>query len=398
VAAGPRIGVESMRFLFVKPRLAWPRSSGHDVHCYHLMKALADRGHQLALATVTPSPPEAIAGLPLELCRTLGDHDHDECPSPLTGLAERYRAYWGIPPGRLAVVRHMAEEFRADCVVVVGLDVLPYLGAVRGAMRIWYAGDEWVWHHLSQVRLGDRSTWGNVRDAAVKGLYERTFAPMLDRVWVVSESDGRAMRRVVGSGKVVAVPNGVDCDFFQPRTVSETERSCVFWGRLDFGPNIQAIQWFCSRVWPLIRKRVPDATFTIFGFNATEPVRALAGRDGVSLIPDLPDIRTEIARHAVVVLPFVSGGGIKNKLLEAASLAKAVVGSTAALNGLRQPQRVPMVCAKSGSAWVHAIIDLWKDEARRHRLGQEARQWVMLNHSWELAAQQAVESCYGYQT
>ena len=354
------------------------------------MKALAQRGHQLGLATVAPPEPEAVAGLPLELCRTLGDHDHDQRPSPLTGLPERFRSYWGIPPARIAAVADLAEEFRADAVVVVGLDVLPYLGAVRGRQRIWYAGDEWVWHHLSQVRLGDRSTWGNLREAAVKGLYEHAYAPFMDRVWVVSESDGRAMRRVVGAGKVVVVPNGVDSEFFSPRSVTETEHSCVFWGRLDFGPNVQAIQWFCRRVWPALRKEVPDATFTIYGFNPTEPVKALASRDGVPLIADLPDLRDEIARHAVVVLPFVSGGGIKNKLLEAASLARAVVGSSTALNGLSQPKQIPLVCAKNESAWVRAILDLWGDEERRHRLGQEARDWVIQNHSWAMAAKQAL--------
>ena len=199
----------------------------------------------------------------------------------------------------------------------------------------------------------------------MKGVYEHAYAPIMDRVWVVSESDGQAMRRVVGANKVVVVPNGVDSEFFSPRTVTETEHSCVFWGSLDFGPNIQAIQWFYRRVWHILRKEVPDATFTIYGFNLTEPVKALAGRDGVLVIPDLPDLRDEIAQHAVVVLPFVSGGGIKNKLLEAASLAKAVVGSSTALNGLRQPEGVPMVCAKTGSDWAHAILDLWSDEARR---------------------------------
>jgi polysaccharide biosynthesis protein PslH len=379
-----------MRFLFVKPSLAWPRSSGHDVHCYHMMEALANRGHQLALTTLESPRAEAVAGLPLEISHTLRDHDQDQSQSPLTGLPERFRSYWGIPPGRIAAVSNLAEEFRADAVVVVGLDVLPYLGGVQGPLRIWYAGDEWVWHHLSQFKFGERSTWANLREAAVKGLYERAFAPLMDRVWVVSESDGWAMRRVVGPGKVVVVPNGVDSEFFQPLTVTETERSCVFWGRLDFGPNIQAIRWFCNRVWPFLRKKVPDATFTIFGFNPTEPIRALAGREGVSLIPDLPDLRDPIARHAVVVLPFVSGGGIKNKLLEAASLAKAIVGSTVALNGLRQPQRVPIVCVKTGPEWVQAILDLWRDDSRRRSLGQEAREWVIQNHSWETAAEQAL--------
>ena len=43
----------------------------------------------------------------------------------------------------------------------------------------------------------------------------------------------------------------------------------------------------------------------------------------MELHPDLPDIRSEVARRQVVVLPFVSGGGIKNKFLEAAAMGKA---------------------------------------------------------------------------
>src|SRR5262249_32833301 len=156
--------------------------------------------------------------------------------------------------------------------------------------------------------------------------------------------------------------------------------SCVFWGRLDFGPNIQALEWFCGRVWPDIRRQVPDARFTIYGFKATEPVRALAGRDGVALIADLPDLRSEIARHQVVVLPFVRGGGIKNKLLEAAGLGKAIVCTAKACRGLRLEGTSPFVLPRDAKGWVRDLILLWGDADRRGRLGAEAREWVLKHH------------------
>ena len=37
----------TLRLLFVKECLAWPRSSGHDVHTFHMMRALASLGHSL---------------------------------------------------------------------------------------------------------------------------------------------------------------------------------------------------------------------------------------------------------------------------------------------------------------------------------------------------------------
>ncbi len=169
------------------------------------------------------------------------------------------------------------------------------------------------------MQLFQPSTWANVKQAAVKGLYERAYGPMLDRVWVVSEADRRAMQRVAGVGGVDVLPNGVDAEHFAPRERPEAPNSCVFWGRLDFGPNIQALEWFCRRVWPAVRQARPDAMFTIYGFQPSAQVRSLEKAGGVRIVPDLPDLRDEIAAHQVVVLPFVSGGGIKNKLLEAAA-------------------------------------------------------------------------------
>jgi glycosyltransferase involved in cell wall biosynthesis len=381
-----------MKYLFVKDRLAWPRSSGHDVHASHMMRALGELGHEVALASVEPAAAEAVNGLGLARVLVLGGGSAVDGRVRLTTLQERFRSYWGVDRGRIAAVRDASDLVDADVVVVVGLGVLPYLGAIDGPTRVWYAGDEWVWHHLSQVRAADPSSWPHLRDAAVKGLYERAYAGLIDRAWVVSEADRRALRPLIGRAKAIVVPNGVDADHYQAQAAVEHERSCVFWGRLDFGPNVQALEWFCRKVWPAVRRLVHDARFTIYGFHPTDRVTAMAAIDGVSVVADLPDLRDAIARQPVVVLPFVSGGGIKNKLLEAASLARAIVGSPVALNGLQglQDGRSPFLVARTADEWAEALASLWGDPGRRRRLGEEARRWVLANHSWEAAARAAV--------
>ena len=381
-----------MRLLFVKEALAWPRSSGHDVHCFHMMRALAGLGHEVSLATVKRPADDAVAGLPLRtrVCLAEGAAtDGAAEPLPLSRMQERFRSYWGIEPARIQGVADAARACEADAVVVVGLNVLPYLGGVQGALRVWYAADEWAWHHLSQVRLFQPSTWANVKEAAVKGLYERAYGPLLDRVWVVSEADRRAMQRVAGVGGVDVLPNGVDAEHYAPRQRPETPNSCVFWGRLDFGPNIQALEWFVGRVWPAVRRACHDAGFTIYGFQPGPEVRSLATTAGVRLIPDLPDLRDEIAAHQVVVLPFVSGGGIKNKLLEAAAMGKAVVCTTRACGGLRGADDALLRMAQAPARWVRELTSLWADADLRRRLGHAARRWVQENHTWQATARSA---------
>lgn len=384
-----------MRFLFVKEALAWPRSSGHDVHGYHMMRALEELGHEVSLITRLPPAPEAIAGIALAHQRVFpssDDADTNGRPLHLTNLQERFRSYWGICPRHVRAVGQLAEECRADAVVVVGLNVLPYLAEVKNACRIWYAADEWCWHHLSQVRPADRSSWGNVRDGLIKALYERAYAPALQRIWVVTEADRRAMRFVTGQKAIDVIPNGVDATYYHPIEQAEESASCTFWGRLDFGPNIQALEWFCRRVWPKVRRTVTGATFTIYGFNLTKPVADLAGRDGIALVPNLPDLRPEVCRHQVVVLPFVSGGGIKNKLLEAASMGLPILCTPHACGGLRVRNQRPFLMARSPERWVSLLTALWQDRGLRQRLGQAARAWVLRHNSWLATARAAVAS------
>ena len=378
-----------MRLLFVKEYFAWPRSSGHDVHCYHMMRELANRGHAVALITKTEPPPESIAGCPLEARWTFASAPDTGVEVKLSGLRERFRSYWGIEPGPIRAVGAAAKAFEADAVIVVGLNVLPYLGAVTGAVRVWYAADEWAWHHYSQVRWLSLSTWGNLLDALIKGLYERAYAGLLDRAWVVTPEDRRAMKWVAGVRHIDIIPNGVDADHYRPLAAETIPASCTFWGRLDFGPNIQALEWFCTKVWPAVRRRQPNAHFTIFGFQPTAPVEALAKAEGIELVANLPDLRGEVAKHAVVVLPFISGGGIKNKLLEAASMGKAIVCSPRACNGLVEGDRPFEVCRRAGD-WVEALTRLWASEEARNRLGESARQWVTTNHTWEAASRIAL--------
>lgn len=380
-----------MRLLFVKDALAWPRSSGHDVHCYSMMRALARKGHAIALATARQVSPEAVEGLSLEWSHTLGAAPPDEFMGRLSRWQERFRSYWGVDENCVAAAGREARDLRADAVIAVGLGVLPYLGAVTGPLRVWYAADEWAWHHVSQVRSSRPATWCHFKEAAVKGLYERTYRSLLDRVWVVSDADRRAMRWVAGVADVAVIPNGVDADYYRPGAEPEESRSCVFWGRLDFGPNVQALEWFCGRVWPAVRRREPAARFVIYGFRPTPAVLALAG-NGVEIVADLPDLRPEVARHPVAVFPFQSGGGIKNKLLEAAAMGKAIVCTPRATGGLRESSEAPLTRAGRPADWVRAILDLWHDAQRRRQLGNAARRWVVTHHSWEAAAEAAEAS------
>lgn len=381
------------RVLFVKDRFAWPRASGHDIHTYYLLEAMQRQGHRVSLACFDRPDRRAVECVYDRDLYVLGDGvvpvpTAEGTPITFTKMQRKFQSYWGISEERIRWVEAVARHVDADAVAVVGLGCLPLLGSCQKRVCIWYAADEWVWHHLSQVRPFRPSTWAEIKPAIVKGIYERVYRPILDRTWVVSEADQSAFRWLAGIRKTDLVHNGVDATYYCPAEVEERPRSCVFWGRLDFGPNIQAVDWFCGNVWPLVRARLPDATFSILGFAPTDPVRAWHGKDGITVTANVPDVRPPVRESAVVVMPFVSGGGVKNKLLEAAAMGKAIVGTSRVTNGLRG--QLPLATGDSPNAMAGEIVRLATDDRARRELGLAARDWVRTHQTWDASATVAI--------
>lgn len=384
-----------LRLLFVKESQSWPRSSGHDVHAYYLMKSLIARGHQVSLACVHPPTPQALAGLALEAVHPLGGGTSLAPGVPsrlrLSLLQRKFRDYFGVSEHLPGHLHRLVQVQCYDAVIVVARHLLPLLACLptppRGPVRIWYPADDPLLHHLSRITLRDRSTWGELKLAALNALYVQAYRGTMDRIWVVSPRDRQSLRFQVSRLPIDLIPNGVDSEYFTPAAVATIPLSAVFWGRLDFGPNVDAIGWFLEQVWPRVLGQVPQARFDIFGFNPTDEMRKLAGKVGVSVRADLPDLREEVRRRQVVVLPFVSGSGIKNKLLEAAAMAMPIVGSPKALSGLRG--RPPIRIARTSYQWVEHLRRFWDEEAVRHQWGEAARHWVVKYHTWDSAAARA---------
>jgi polysaccharide biosynthesis protein PslH len=358
-----------------------------------MMHSLSKLGHSISLLTAQTPNPNGIEEIDFEWLGTFGDLPIPSQSPPLTVLQSKFCSYWGVDKKRIAQIQNLVEAEHFDVVVAVGLHVLPYLSGVRKAVRVWYAADEWLLHHCSLIQWNKPSSWSELRPGLIKGLYERSFAKCVDRVWAVSKMDARFFRIIMGSSNTDVVPNGVDFDHFAPQNVISQPDSCVFWGRLDFAPNLDAIRWFGENVFSRLRQMRPNASWTVYGFGAGNTIHQLKVRFGFELVCDLPDLRSAVSAHRIVVLPFVTGAGLKNKFLEAAAMGLTIVASKKATNGLSIDNQSCKIVSRPHQ-WQETIIDLWDNQSNRERLAANARDWVVANHSWLLSAQKAAKELH----
>jgi polysaccharide biosynthesis protein PslH len=156
----------------------------------------------------------------------------------------------------------------------------------------------------------------------------------------------------------------------------------VFTGQMDYRPNIEAVADFAKNAFPAIRAAHPETSFAIVGRNPTQAVVDLSALPGVMVTGPVDDVRTWLAGADIVVAPLRIARGIQNKVLEAMAMAKPVVVSTAAAEGIDAQDGTHFRVAASVEQEAEICTALLHDLPARQTLGAAARAHVMAHYGW----------------
>src|SRR6185295_14351393 len=153
------------------------------------------------------------------------------------------------------------------------------------------------------------------------------------RCLFVSDIDAATFKRVCPRTPVSVVNNGVDEATFRPIGLPLEPGTVVFEGRMDFGPNVDGAVAFCRNILPRICAAIPDIRVKLVGMSPAPQVRELASAT-VEVTGFVEDVRPYLERASVFICPLRKGAGIKNKILQAWSMGKAVIATPESVGGL----------------------------------------------------------------
>ncbi len=271
------------------------------------------------------------------------------------------------------------------------------------AMAPWTAGarrvfdfvdvdsDKWAQYAKGRGALAAR-VYG--REARRLLAFERRAARAADATLFVSEAEAELFRRLApeSAGRVHAVRNGVDSAFFNPEGSYECPypagvRAIAFTGAMDYWANVDAVVWFAREILPLVRNERPDAAFWIVGANPAPEVRALAALPGITVAGRVPDVRPYLAHAAAVAAPLRLARGIQNKVLEAMSMAKPVIATPQAAEGIDATPGRELVVADGADGLAAATLAALAEagDGRARAMGARARALILAHYGWDSA-------------
>ena len=379
--------------LFLAHRIPYPPDRGDKIRSWHMLKALAALG-RVHLATFADDETDAahLPALREALGGRLGEA-HVEIRRTGKAVAAARALIAGKPISltlfdsramRSFVARILAE--RAVSTVFAFSGQMAQFVPDRARLVMDFVDVDSA-KFESYAQEGGPLAAVHRREAGRLAAFERDTAARAAVSLFVSDAEADLFRRRAGlpDADIRAMHNGVDLDFYDPdASFPRIERgdapSLVFTGQMDYAPNVDAVTWFADAVLPT----VPGAHFTIVGRNPGEAVKRLGTRDSITVTGAVPDTRSYLAAADIVVAPLRIARGIQNKVLEAMAMARPVIASPAAFEGIEAVPGRDLLVADDAAGQGRAIRGLLADPLRAATIAAAARRRVEQGYRWDV--------------
>ena len=278
-------------------------------------------------------------------------------------------------------LREVVREERPDVVLLESLFMVPYVPALREAtearlvLRSVNVEHE-IWQGLA------RSETGCTRRLVLGGLARRLRAFELatlndvDAIVTVTPEDAATYGNLGAKIPVHVAPVGIDTDDYSDRSGHGDPLTLVFLGSLDWRPNIEAVRWFLESTWPIVKQSVPGARFLLGGSNPPAALEGLPQPEGVRVLGRVPDAREFLASGTAMVVPLLSGGGMRVKILEAMALGIPVISTKLGAAGIGARDGSEILLADDPGALAAACVNLLLDATRAATIGRAGRQYI----------------------
>jgi len=377
--------------LFLAHRVPYPPDRGDKIRSWHILKALCEIAdvHVAALCDDSRDMTHlrflnrhaaTIAVFPRHVPR-----DEAALKALLFGGSASVRAF--ANRDLAAYVHDVLGEQDIKTIFAFSGQMGQYVPTDRGARRFIM--------DFVDMDSAKYAEWGRVNGLAGRAnrfeakrllAFEMKTARRADVSTFVSAAEADLFCESTGLGpdKVQVLENGIDLVQYAPEAVAGEPISgrVVFTGQMDYAPNVEAVCDFVRDVWPAVRAARPDASFAIVGRNPTPLVQALAS-DSVIVTGEVPDTRIWLQQAAVVVAPLKLARGIQNKVLEAMAMAKPVVASSAAAQGIDAVAGRELLVVDDAAAQAAAIVHLINNPVDAENVGRAARARVVGRYGWD---------------
>lgn len=381
-----------MRILQITNKIPYPENDGGAIACMNVLRGLHFAGHDVTLLSmVTLKHPISIDDIPLEI-RNMSDIRLVDVPAPITiwGAFQNlifsklpYNAVRFISKPFASELKKILLEKEFDLIQLEGLYVCPYIPEIRKVShaKIVYRAhniEHEIWQRTANLAKGFRKWYLNILNKRLRK-FEESLINSYDLLIPITERDREILNKLGNTQPAHVSQTGIDLSKLI-HDDSTIEFSSIFHiGSLDWAPNQEGLLWFLENCWPEIIEKKPDVKFYIAGRNAPAWLVKKFDNKNVFFEGEVKDAYKFMNSKAIMIVPLLSGSGMRIKIIEGMALGKSIVSTTIGTEGILSSSGENILIADSAKDFTEQVLILMENKGLYKKIGRNAIQFIHKN-------------------
>lgn len=269
------------------------------------------------------------------------------------------------------------QQEKYDVVHLESLFMTPYIATIRRSTRakIVFRSHNLeyiIWEDLARgTRNLPKKTYLKILARQLKK-YELGILKNVDGIAAISSEDYKKYLAFKLPKPIVNIPFGVDLRKYVPAGHSPEPDSLFHIGAMDWAPNVEGVDWFIKKVWPVVFKTNPNIKFYLAGKAMPEKYYKLE-HEGIYCLGEVEDAHAFMRSKQIMVVPILSAGGIRVKIIEGMALRKCIVSTKTGAMGINYKNGLNIHVVEEENEFAQTILALLDNPARADETANQAR-------------------------
>lgn len=385
-----------MKALFITNRVPFPPKSGYPIVVYNTIKGLLALGVEITLFSINPNnflvDTDDIYDPVFESIQFYS-HEVDTDISIWDALfnifsSESLNVSRFYDDEAARILENILRETEFDIIQFESLFVVPYLDVVKenSKAKLVYRAHNIVydiWERVCQSeKFRPRRYYLQFLTRRLKA-YETEQINRFHKIFAISEPDRQSILKFGCEISLDVFPVALDFSQYKAEPSKTSFPTLFHLGSMDWGPNREGIEWFLSEVWPDIEELNSELRFYIAGKNMPK-IFFEYDSDNVVVEGQVYDAVEFMNSKAIMIVPLLSGSGMRVKILEGMAMNKCIIATTIAAEGIQCKHGKDILLADTPDEFYRCILQCITNPNKWREIGNNARKTA--EHYYDIAS------------
>ncbi len=201
--------------------------------------------------------------------------------------------------------------------------------------------------------------------------FELTHINKIDILVTLTDRDLKKYTKNGYNGKSMIVPAGIISEIKPQKIDIKDNLEVSFLGSLDWMPNIEGLNWFIKNVWKEIIKDMPGSRLHIAGRNTPDTIKQMQNQNLV-VHGEIPDSKIFLNSYPIMIVPLLSGGGMRLKIMEALALGRVIITTSLGTEGIDAKDEKDILIANTPKEFIDKIKFCYSNPEKLNKISKNA--------------------------